>query len=158
MVNFFYNIIYRRTVMSILKKQHYSREYKKMMRKYRKEAIEIAKECAPWDWCWSQSFIVNHLKWMRDYYANGENVVAVEDCTWKDGVKLTRLEMIDEILAAIEDFENLDFFHEDFHSPDWECLSEQERKERRARYHEKYCEKRHKVFELLEKYYSQLWD
>lgn len=95
-----------------------------MLKTYRKSLKNIAKECSPWDYGWSIDFLIEHLKFMRDYYTLGENVMAVEDKEWKPGEKYTRLEMINQILAAYEEFDD--------YSPDFSETKNMNKAERDA--------------------------
>ena len=102
----------------------HSRKYCKMLKTYRKSLKKIAKECRPWDYVWSIDFLIEHLKFMRDYYTLGENIMGMEDKEWKSEEKYTRLEMINQILAAYQEFDD--------YSPDFsqiEHMSEAEKKD-----------------------------
>lgn len=134
-------------------RKHYSKEYRKMMKKYQKEAIKLSKECKPWDSGWSIEFLINHLKWMKEYYTLNENVHSVENCLWDKKTKYTRLEMIDKILNVYNTVENYRFDLDYFAS-----LSEEERKTFLKQRKEIYNNLKHEFYMLLEEYMPQLWD
>lgn len=129
-----------------------SKEYKRMMRKYRKEAKKITKEMGPWEFSWSIDFIINHLKWMKDYYTLGENVLAMEDKEWNHNEKYTRLEMVDQLLDAYYAFSDYE----------WPSLKDIEDEDERKRISnqslQKYNNLRHDFYRLLEKNFEKLWD
>ena len=55
------------------------REYRKMMRKYKKAIRKSARECAPWDYSFGLDGFIIFLNWMRDYYKLGVNVMALDE-------------------------------------------------------------------------------
>lgn len=131
----------------------HSRKYCKMLKTYRKSLKKIAKECRPWDYGWSIDFLIEHLKFMRDYYALGENIIGMEDKEWKPEEKYTCLEMINQILAAYQEFND--------YSPDFsqiEHMSEAEKKIWLEQSKNEYLTLKHKVYNLLEQNLSKLWD
>lgn len=134
-------------------KKKFSKQYHKMMKKYSKEAKEIGKNCVPWDWCNSAEFLINHLKWMKEYYTLGENVVAMEDKEWNSNEKYTRLEMIDQILNAYNAVENYKFDWKD-----WNTLTSEQREKRKENENQRYYDLRHHFYCLLEQYLCKLWD
>ena len=85
-----------------------SSEYKEMMEKHQKEWAEIAENAGPWEWSYGLDALVEHLRWMRDYYALGENVWGQEDKEWKKGVKYTRLETLEKTLFYYDKWMNLE--------------------------------------------------
>lgn len=90
---------------------------------------------------------------MRDYYTLGENVIGMEDKEWKPEEKYTRLEMINQILTAYQEFDD--------YSPDFsqiEHMSEAERKIWLKQSKNEYLTLKHKVYDLLEQNLSKLWD
>jgi len=54
-------------------------KYNKMCREYRKKLVQIGKDAGPWDYCFGLEFLIEHLRFMRDYYALGYNVWGEED-------------------------------------------------------------------------------
>ena len=131
----------------------HSRKYCKMLKTYRKSLKKIAKECRPWDYVWSIDFLIEYLKFMRDYYTLGENIMGMEDKEWKPEEKYTRLEMINQILAAYQEFDD--------YSPDFsqiEHMSEAEKKIWLEQSKNEYSTLKHKVYYLLEQNLSKLWD
>lgn len=90
---------------------------------------------------------------MRDYYTLGENIMGMEDKEWKPEEKYTRLEMINQILAAYQEFDD--------YSPDFsqiEHMSEAEKKIWLEQSKNEYLTLKHKVYDLLEQNLSKLWD
>lgn len=55
------------------------REYRKMMRKYKRAMRKSARECAPWDYSFGLDGFIIFLTWMRDYYKLGVNVMALDE-------------------------------------------------------------------------------
>lgn len=73
------------------------KEYKKIIKKYRKTFKKLAKEVHPFDARFGLNMFVEHLKFMREYYQNGYNVMAQE----LEG-HLTRFEGIDKAIRLYE--------------------------------------------------------
>lgn len=86
-----------------------SPEYVRMMAQNRRKLTNINKDAArsPWEWSWGLDYLVQFLRFMRDYYKLGENVWGVEDKEWKKGVKYTRLETLEKTLAYYDKWQNL---------------------------------------------------
>ena len=61
-------------------RKKFSKEYKDMMKQHKKKIMEYAKNASvdPFDWAPGLQVFVDHLYFMRDYYALGENVWACE--------------------------------------------------------------------------------
>lgn len=57
---------------------NYKKEYKKIIKKYKKSFKKLAKEVHPFDALCGLNMFIEHLKFQRDYYKNGYNVVALE--------------------------------------------------------------------------------
>ena len=55
------------------------KQYKKDIKRHRKELVNIAKNTFPWEYADSFDFIVEHLKMMKDYYDVGYNVWGEEE-------------------------------------------------------------------------------
>ena len=91
-----------------LKNKPRSPEYLAMMENHRKEWAEIAENAGPWEWSYGLDALVEHLRWMRDYYKLGENVWGQEDKEWKKGVKYTRLETLEKTLFYYDKWMNLE--------------------------------------------------
>lgn len=74
-----------------------SPEYIEMMRKNRRALGKIHKEAknCPSDYSFGLEYLVQFLRFMRDYYKLNEKVIAIEDKEWKEGVKYTRLESLE---------------------------------------------------------------
>lgn len=72
-----------------------SRDYKRMMRKFggkvRKAGIEASKN--PWDFCFILDTLVADLRFMLEYYKNGENVYQVDE---------SRFEIIKTLETALD--------------------------------------------------------
>lgn len=81
-------------------KKGFSKEYKKMMKKNRKALNQINKNADPFDYNDGLAYLIAHLRWMKDYYALGENVWAMEERDWNPDAKdePTRLESLTQVL------------------------------------------------------------
>lgn len=155
----------------------FSKKYKEMIKRHSKKIKEDAKSAAedPFDWEPGLQVFVDHLYFMRDYYSLGENVWAKEDCTWRDDVKYTRLQMLNQILDEYEGWMNCEhkyFIHHDTggkengrgliingEPTDWwiEYLIP-DYKENVEAFHKEYDEHKSKFFTLLAEYIEFLWD
>jgi len=84
-------------------KKKRSKEYKKMMKNYKKVLLKSAKEAEPWDYGFGLDLFISHLTWMRDYYELNENV-------WGEEVPghPTRLQILNMILASYKDWMHCD--------------------------------------------------
>jgi len=91
-----------------LKNKPKSPEYEAMMDAHRKEWTEIAENAGPWEWSYGLDALIEHIRWMRDYYKLGENVWGQEDKEWKKGVKYTRLETLEKALYYYDRWMNLE--------------------------------------------------
>ena len=80
-----------------------SKEYKKMIKTYKKQLKEICKESMPWSYGWLEKYIYTYLKWFKAYYENGENVHCAENSN-----KPTRLEIATELTNKYEDYADLE--------------------------------------------------
>ena len=91
-------------------KSEKSPEYYAMMEKYKKSLTKINKECYknPWEYAFGLDHLVEFLRFMRDYYALGENVWAEEDKEWVKGVKYTRLETLEQTLYYYDKWQHID--------------------------------------------------
>ena len=80
--------------------------YKKMMKNYRRILKDNVKEAGPWEGSMIHWFVVDYLKWMRDYYKLGVNVCGMEhkdsDPEFFGPDFPTRLDRIEEILKEWE--------------------------------------------------------
>ena len=90
------------------------RQYKRMMRKYKKELKKILKEIGPWEWGYITDYIITVIKWMRDYYKLGYNVMAMEDCDAfpEDAGKPTRLQSLNMAIQLYNRWQNV---HDDYY-------------------------------------------
>lgn len=137
----------------LFKRNKHSREYRDMIKKYVKNAKEIAKFVRPWDYGWSEEFLMNQLHFMHDYYTLQENVVSQEDCEWKEGVELTRLQMVDEIINAHDKV-----YYYDFKYREMIGMPENERHDYIEQRNAEYNALKHEFYKKLEMYLEQLWD
>ena len=155
----------------------FSKNYKGMIKRNSKIIKKDAKAAAkdPFDWEPGLQVFVDHLYFMKDYYSLGENVLSKEDCTWRDDVKYTRLQMLNQILDEYEGWINCEskyFIHHDTggkengkgliinnEPTDWwiEYLIP-DYKENVAAYKKEYVEHRKNFFNLLNEYIELLWD
>ena len=94
----------------LLAPKEYSDKYTAMMNKYRKSLNKLNKEGnhCPWEWSFGLDYLVEFLRFMRDYYALGENVWAQEDCEWVKGVKYTRLQTLTKTLEYYDKWQNVE--------------------------------------------------
>lgn len=94
-----------------------SKPYQKMMRFHKKNLKEILKQSGPWEWSWITDYIGEYLKWIRDYYKLGINVVGMEikdTEEFNDPTHPTRLEIAQKLVDAWEEAfgENAEFKNE----------------------------------------------
>lgn len=54
------------------------KDYKRMMKHYKKLLKKNVKDAAPWDWGFGLEMFVDFLRWMQEYYELGYNVWAME--------------------------------------------------------------------------------
>lgn len=80
-----------------------SPEYIRMMGRNRRKLTNINRQAArsPWEWSWGLDYLVQFLRFMRDYYKLGENV-------WGAPENDTRLETLEQTLAYYDKWQNLD--------------------------------------------------
>lgn len=158
-----------------------SKDYKKMMKGYKKLIIKDGKHAAtdPFDWGPGLQVFVDHLYFMRDYYALGENV-------WAEEIPdvPSREQCLNMILAAYEAWMTCDEKYMVIvykHEPDAEekiqdllrkgyFLQKREdkncaifhlyedRKENSEKFVKEYEMHRKRFFELLSDYLEYLWD
>ena len=57
-----------------------NKDYQAMMAKYKKSLTNINKDAchSPWEWSWGLDYLVEFLRFMKDYYTLGVNVWAME--------------------------------------------------------------------------------
>lgn len=88
-----------------------SEEYQQIMYDHHKKLKEIIKRAGPWDWCYGLDALVEHLRWMRDYYKLGENVLGMEKRD-EDPKKYknipTRLETLEKTLGYYDKWSTLE--------------------------------------------------
>jgi len=94
-----------------------SKAYQEMMKFHKKNLKEIIKQSGPWEWSWITDYIGEYLKWIRDYYELGINVVGMEIKDTKefnDPTHPTRLEIAQKLVDAWEEAfgEDADFKNE----------------------------------------------
>lgn len=162
----------------------FSKEYRKMMKHYKKMILKDAKDASkdPFDYGPGLQMFVDHLYFMRDYYRLGENVWACEEENMP-----TREQCLNMILAEYEEWQNCDDKYTKVIFK-FEADAEQQVKDLVTRgyhlkeetddmfkdvyflykyedYHEntqKMCEEyafhRKRFFELLDTYLEYLWD
>lgn len=165
--------------MSLFKKKKYSKEYYKLIKRNNKKLVKLAKETRPWDWSWGIELLVLHLEYMKEYYSNNENVMAMENYEWDPkAIKKSRLEMIEEILSEYYAWRNCEEkyyklvehpetykshsngdgtvtiddlgYHIEYSLGDVQKTNEAFNKE--------YALHRKNFFKLLDKYIEELWD
>ena len=110
----------------------YSKEYKKMCKKHKKLITKSAKEAStnPFSYYVGLKVFVEHLKFMQEYYALGENVHA------KESEDIKREHILNMVLAEYNEW------------IDETCKYNFEK----SIYHRK------RFFELLGEYIDELWD
>lgn len=93
-----------------LKTKEHSQEYKNMMKIHKKEWENITENVGPWEWSYGLDALVEHLRWMRDYYKLGENVWGMEKKD-EDPKRYrnvpTRLQTLEETLFYYDSWMNL---------------------------------------------------
>lgn len=57
-----------------------NKDYQAMLAKYKKSLTKINKDASgsPWEWSWGLDYLVEFLRFMKDYYTLGVNVWAME--------------------------------------------------------------------------------
>lgn len=90
------------------KPREFSPEYNSMMQKHQVEWKRIAEDAGPWEWSWGLDALIEHIRWMRDYYKLGENVWGQEDKEWKKEVKYTRLETLEKAIYYYDKWMNIE--------------------------------------------------
>lgn len=90
-----------------------NKDYQAMLAKYKKSLTHInANACvSPWEWSWGLNYFVEFLRFMRDYYALGVNVWAMERKDedperYKNAP--TRLETLTEAIAYYDKWQGLE--------------------------------------------------
>lgn len=90
-----------------------NKDYQAMLEKYKKSLTHInAHACAsPWEWSWGLNYFVEFLRFMKDYYALGVNVWAMERKDedperYKNAP--TRLETLTEAIAYYDKWQGLE--------------------------------------------------
>ena len=77
------------------------RQYRKDIKRHRKELVKIAKNTCPWDYFYSSDFLIEHLKMMKDYYNIGYNVWSCDEEVNE------RKEIIDSLLYEYDSYIDL---------------------------------------------------
>lgn len=96
-----------------LSNKKWSKDYYDMLKEGAEKLDEIH-ECArksPWEWSWGLDYFVEFLRFMRDYYKLGENVLAMErrdeDPKRYKNVP-SRLESLEKTLYYYDKWQNLE--------------------------------------------------
>ncbi len=163
----------------MFKNKRFSRNYHKMIKRNKKEILKTAKKTNPWDWFWGIKLLVEHLKFMKEYYELHENVWAKEPYEWDSNApKKSRLDMINEILKEYDSWMHCEEYY--YHT-DKDVVAFKEHKLEDGTYaledlglnieykfdnktktnelfKQEYAFHRNKFFELLSKYIEELWD
>lgn len=84
-----------------IKKPQPSAQFVDMMTKHKNKMEELASSSNPYDWAYGLESLIEHLRWMRDYYELGENVCAMESTC-----KYSRLESIKLALSYYDKWTN----------------------------------------------------
>ena len=84
-----------------------SKQYKQMMKKWKKKILKDAKDAStsPWDYGFGLDMFVDYIYFMRDYYALGENVWQAEE---------SHNEVKDSLNRAINEYEEWQNCHEKY--------------------------------------------
>ena len=80
------------------------RQYRKMVKKYRKQLIKVAKNWDPWDYADVFTFLITCLKGMQEYYDNGINVWSYERQN-----DVSRLERCNRLLQLYQEWHDYDW-------------------------------------------------
>lgn len=153
-------------------------EYRSMMAKHRKAITEVAKRASrcPWDYGPGIDMLVHHLRFMKDYYDLGVNVIADDspcDDHPSDRPNKTRSEMLGEILHEYDEWMSCEdkywWGETEFPGEDDDGHSDiQDRYVMHTKYEDpqrnmeefvRECDAhRHAFFDLLAQYVEYLWD
>ena len=158
------------------------KQYKDMMKRYKKLFKKDVENLCPWDWSFGLDLLINFLKWMLDYYKLGYNVWAAEDPTKKTRVESLQetLKWYDRWMTCCDDYYKIAHNEEElkhylslgFHlvSKDEEISSKfneehgyysltlYEGRENVEACNKAYNDYKHKFFECLEKHLEEWWD
>lgn len=164
------------------------KQYKRMMRRYRKLLKKDARHSRPWDWSFGIDALINFLRWMHDYYKLGYNVWAIDvidsneaihtEKTREDSLKET-IYWYDRWMNVDDDFIKIAHTKEElkhyldlgFHLQEHDEV-DKSLKHMRLYYltlyedYSKNCDElqkaydscKHKFFECIEKYLEEWWD
>ena len=88
-------------VKEITEPKEYSPAYKEMMAKHQQEWKDIADNAGPWEWSYGLDALIEHIRWMYEYYELGENV-------WGAPEKDTRLQTLAEAIYYYDKWQNLE--------------------------------------------------
>ena len=80
------------------------RQYRKMVKQYRKRLNTIVKQWAPYDYADMMQLMFVSLQGMREYYEKGINVLSMEANEWRDPDMPTRVQMCDMLVKSLEDY------------------------------------------------------
>lgn len=106
------------------------RQYRRMVKQYRKRLNAIVKQWAPYDYADMIQLMYVSLQGMREYYEKGINVLSSEVNEWLDPTMPTRAQICDMLIKSLEDY----YTSTDIHA----SLDE--------------------FFEMLSKFIYELWD
>lgn len=83
-------------------KKKTSKEHKQMMKTHKKNLKKIYKNTNPFDYAFGLDYLIEHIRWMKDFYSYNEQVVG------EDNTKLTRLESLTKTLNAYDKWQELE--------------------------------------------------
>ena len=80
------------------------RQYRKMIKQYRKRLNAIVKKWEPYDYENMMQLMYISLQGMREYYDKGINVLGCETKDWLDPNMPTRAQIYDMLVKSLEDY------------------------------------------------------
>lgn len=80
------------------------RQYRKMVKQYRRRLNAIVKQWAPYDYADMMQLMFVSLQGMREYYEKGINVFSMEAREWRSPDMPTRVQMCDMLVKSLEDY------------------------------------------------------
>lgn len=80
------------------------RQYRRMVKQYRKRLAAVVKQWAPYDYEYMIQLMYVSLQGMREYYDKGINVLGCETKDFRDPDMPTRVQICDMLIKSWEDY------------------------------------------------------
>lgn len=80
------------------------RQYKRMVKQYRKKLHAVVKQWAPYDYADMIQLMFISLQGMREYYDKGINVLRGETKDYRDPDMPTRIQICDMLVKSLEEY------------------------------------------------------